>query len=141
MGHCSLLQILKKLLVPDENGKLTIGASNVSLLSSPAGPLHLDLCEGAVDPAEVLRRQFDVDRSKVLLQTFPLPRPGDRNDPRLLGEQPCQRGLGRCRIVPRRDTAEQIDDWLVGFAGLGGKAREPGPNVGGGEGYSGINRR
>src|SRR5271170_8409756 len=90
---------------------------------------------------EVVRRELDVDGSEVLLQTLQPPRPGDRNDPRFLGEQPCQRDLSRRRIVPRGDMAEEIDDWLVGLPSIGSKAREPGANVGSGKGHCGINRR
>jgi len=63
----------------------------------------------------------------------------DWNNPRLLRQQPGERDLSRCRILSGRDLAKQIDDGLVGLPGVGSKAREPGPNVGGVEGHGGIN--
>jgi len=41
-------------------------------------------------------REFDLNRSEVLLQPFQLPGARDDNDPRLLGEQPS--GGIKCQI-------------------------------------------
>src|SRR6266478_1414031 len=88
---------------------------------------------------EVVGGEFDCNCSKVLVQTRQLSRARDRNDPWLLGEEPGERDLSRCRLHPSYDVAEQIDDLLVGLPGIGSKAWEPGPNVGGVERHRGIN--
>ncbi len=90
---------------------------------------------------EVVGSQFDCDCSKVLVQTLQLARARDRNDPRLLSEQPSERDLSRRSILPGCDLAKQIDDWPVGLEGIGSKAREPGPHVGSVEGHGGIDLR
>jgi hypothetical protein len=62
----------------------------------------VDLRGGAVDLAQIVRRQLDVGE--------PVHFRGARNrgDPRLLREQSRQRDLCRRRILARADTIEQI---------------------------------
>ena len=48
---------------------------------------------------------------------------GDRNDPRLPGQQPGDRDLGRRRLLPGSQLAEQIDHRLVRLSGLRRKTR------------------
>src|SRR5712664_1598455 len=45
------------------------------------------------DFGEIARRQFDIRRAKVLLEPVQLRGAGDRDDPRLLRKQPCDRNL------------------------------------------------
>ena len=47
--------------------------------------------------------------------------PGNRNDPRLLRQQPGERDLRGRRLLPRCDIAEQIDQRLVAFRASGVK--------------------
>src|SRR5207247_2128490 len=52
------------------------------------------------------------------------------NNPRLLRQQPGQRDLSRCRFLPFRDAAEQINQSLIGLERLRGEAREGAAKVG-----------
>src|SRR4029434_10284067 len=54
----------------------------------------------------------------------------DWNNPRLLGEQPGKRDLSRCRLLPFRDPAKQINQSLIRFASLRRKARDDVAEVG-----------
>src|SRR2546430_5708849 len=54
----------------------------------------------------------------------------DWNNPRRLGEQPGERDLSRCRLLPFCDAAEQINQSLIGFEGLRREARESAAKVG-----------
>ena len=55
---------------------------------------------------------------------------GNRNDPRLLGEQPGERDLSRCRFLPFRDRCQQIDQRLIRFPSLRRKARDDVAEIG-----------
>src|SRR5437763_1038851 len=65
-------------------------------------PLHRDVGEGAADVAKIVGRQFDAGRPDVLFQAVQLRGAGDRNDPRLLGQQPRERDLCRRCLFARR---------------------------------------
>ncbi len=54
-------------------------------------------------------RQFDCRGSDVLFEAMQLRGARDRNDPRLLREQPGERDLSGSRFLALRDAAEQID--------------------------------
>src|SRR6266542_4941022 len=88
-----------------------------------AGALHLDLRRSGVDGADVVGRQLDVRCAEVLLEPIQLRRPGDRNEPRLLRQQPRESDLRRRRALPLRDLAEQIDQGLIRLARLRREAR------------------
>ena len=76
------------------------------------------ICEAAlVDLAQVVGRELDVRGAEVLLQAVQLRGARDRHDPRLLGEQPGERDLGRRRALPLGDAAEQVDQGLVRLRG------------------------
>jgi hypothetical protein len=60
-----------------------------------ASALRGEVC--LLDLAQVLGRQLDVDGADVLLQAMTLGRARDRDDPRLLSEQPRERDLGGAR--------------------------------------------
>ena len=60
-------------------------------------------------------------RSEVLLQALQLRGARDRNDPRLLGEQPGERDLRGRRLLPFGDPAEQIDQAWFAFRASGVK--------------------
>src|SRR3954454_22315736 len=57
------------------------------------GPLHCDLCGGALDVAEIVRREFDFGGADVLGQPLQFPGTWDWGNPRLLGKQPSKRDL------------------------------------------------
>src|SRR5205823_969335 len=54
----------------------------------------------------------------------------DRNNPGLLREQPGERNLSRCRLLPFCDLANQINQGLIRFARLRRKARESVAEIG-----------
>src|SRR3982751_126231 len=58
----------------------------------------------------------------------------DRNNPRLLGEQPGERDLSRCRLLPFGDAAEQIDQGLIRLERLRREAWQGAAEVGAVEG-------
>src|SRR3989442_11394985 len=58
----------------------------------------------------------------------------DWNNPRLLGQQPCQRDLSGCRLLPLTDFAEQINQSLIRLERLRREARERAAEVGAVEG-------
>src|SRR5258708_39153000 len=68
-----------------------------------------------------------------------VPRAWDGNDPGLLGQQPGDRDLRGCRILPCGDAAEQTDHRLVGFPVLWSEAWESATKVCAVEGHRGIN--
>ena len=73
-------------------------------------------------------------RPDVLLQAVQLGGAWDRNNPRLLGEQPSERDLGRRRPFPLCDAAQQIDQGLIRLESLGREARQGAAEVGAVEG-------
>jgi hypothetical protein len=63
------------------------------MLFGVARPLHRDLGSRAIDLAEVVERQFNVNRSEVLFEAMQLRGARDGDDPRLLCEEPGERDL------------------------------------------------
>jgi hypothetical protein len=82
--------------------------------------MHRDLGGGVVDLAEVVGRQLDGGCPDVLFQAMLLRGAWDRDDPRLLGQQPSERDLSRRRLLLLGDLAEQFDQ------GLGSLSDSPG---------------
>ena len=58
----------------------------------------------------------------------------DRNNPRLLGKQPSERDLGRCRLLTFCDAAEQVNQGLIRLESLRREARQGAAEVGAVEG-------
>src|ERR1039457_2697776 len=54
----------------------------------------------------------------------------DRYNPRLLGQQPRKCDLSRCRLLPFRDSAEQINERLIRLESLRREARQRAAEVG-----------
>src|SRR2546422_1756435 len=87
--------------------------SHATLLASATGPflevlritssLHRDLRGGALDLAEVVRRQCDVGCSEILLQAVQLRGSRNGHDPRLLRQHPGESDLSRGRVLPRSE--------------------------------------
>lgn len=84
-------------------------------------PLHGDPGSGALDLPQVVGRQLDRCRPKVLFQPVPLRRTRDGDDPRLLAERPGQRDRGGRHLLPLGDLAEQFNQGLVRSPILGVK--------------------
>ena len=96
--------------------------------------LHGDLRKGGFDVAEIARSQLDVGSFDVFVEAVQLGGAGDGDDPGLLGEEPRECDLGRGGMFAGGDLAEEVDERLIGLAGLGGKARDDVAEVGAGEG-------
>src|ERR1700730_12923670 len=73
---------------------------------------------------QVIGRQLDRECSDVLLQTGQLSGAWDGNNPRLLGEQPSERDLSRCRLLAFRNLVKQIHEGLIRFPVLWREARD-----------------
>src|SRR4029077_3604588 len=56
--------------------------------------------------------------------------PWDRNNPRLLGEQPCEGYLSRCCLLSLCDLAQQINQPLIRFSSFWSKARDDVAEIG-----------
>jgi hypothetical protein len=95
--------------------------------------LHGDFGGRGLDVAEIIGRKLDGCRFDVFLEPVKFRGAGDRNDPRLLGDEPRKRDLGRCRLLAPADAAEQVDQRLIGFAGFRREAGERRAKVGAGE--------
>src|ERR1039457_3063577 len=54
----------------------------------------------------------------------------DRYHPRLLGQQPGERDLSGCRLLPFPDAGEQIDQGLIRLESLRREARQGAAKVG-----------
>src|SRR5712691_10303627 len=93
-------------------------------------PLHGDLRGGAFDLAQVVRRQVDGGGSDVLLEPLQLPGSRDGHDPWLPGEQPGERDLSRCRLLPFRDPGEQVDQGQIRLPSLRREARHDVAEIG-----------
>src|SRR5579864_4937241 len=76
-----------------------------------ASALRLDL--RVVDLTQVVGRQLDVDCCVVLLEAVQLRRAGDRNEPRLLREDPCEGDLRSRCALSLRNLLEQLDEGAV----------------------------
>jgi len=85
-----------------------------------AGALDFDLRGGGFDLAEIGVREFDGNGSDVLVQTGQSRGARNGHNPRLLRQQPRQRDLRRCRLLPFSDFAEQVDHGLIGLERLRG---------------------
>jgi hypothetical protein len=68
---------------------------------------------GAFDLGKVVPRQLDIRRTEVLFEPVELCRTGDRHDPRLLPEEPCDRDLRASRVLRERDPARVFLNRLI----------------------------
>ena len=89
--------------------------------------MHLDLRGGAIDLAEIVRRELDRNCSDVLVQALQFPGAWDRDDPRPLGKQPSERELSRRRLLPSCDRAKQLNQGLIDLLGKIGKRKKATP--------------
>ena len=78
-----------------------------------------DLRGGGIDVPKIVGRKLDRGRSDVLLDAAELGRTGDRDDPRLLRQQPGQCDLRRCGMLLRANLTQQVYYRPVRLAGLG----------------------
>ena len=61
--------------------------------------LYGELRRRRLDLTEVIRRQRDFERANTLFQTVQIGRAGNRDDPRLLREEPGERDLRGSRLL------------------------------------------
>src|SRR6266403_3921607 len=93
-------------------------------------PLQRNLRDGALDFAEIFRREFYGSCADIFFQARQLGRARDRNNPRLLSQQPSQRDLSRCRLLLFCELAKQINHGLICFPSLWSKARDDVAEIG-----------
>ena len=93
-------------------------------------PVHGNLRDRAIDLAEIVGRQREGRGSDVLLEPVQLRGARDRNDPRLLREQPRQRELRGGRLLPSCYPGHPIHQRPIRLAILGREAREAVAEVG-----------
>ena len=86
--------------------------------------MYLDTGSDVVDLAQIIKRKLDIRSSEILFETVELRRAGDRNHPGLLGENPRNCDLGRCRVLPLGEVADHINYSLVRLAILCREARD-----------------
>ena len=60
----------------------------------------------------------------MFVETIQARRAGDRDEPRLLSEQPGERDLRGGGVLFRGDLVEQIDQHAIGPQGIGREARQ-----------------
>jgi hypothetical protein len=89
--------------------------------------LHLHAAGGVVELGQVVRAELDLGGTEVLLETFEPAGAGDRDDPRLLREQPGQGDLAERDPLALRDLPDQVDQREVGPEGIGLEAGQGGP--------------
>ena len=89
-----------------------------------AGALQLDLRGGFFKRAHIVRREFDICGAEIFFQPGQLRGPWNRNDPRLLRQQPGERNLrGRRLLLFANEVSRSTRAWLaLRFSGV--KARE-----------------
>lgn len=85
--------------------------------------LHGDACNRSVDFAEFVRCELNLRCADVLFQAVQFRGPGNRNDPGLLCQQPCQCNLSRGRSFASGDLPEEVDECGVGCSCFLGKTR------------------
>ena len=108
---------------------MAVRGSDVTFAPRSPGAQHLDCRGSSWDFIKNFAGKLDRRGSQVLVQAPHFSRARNRRNPRLLGQQPGERDLCRCRIYLERDTFEQIDERLVGLESLGRKAREDASNT------------
>src|SRR5947199_4805384 len=91
--------------------------------------LHVDPGRGLLDLAQVGRCQLQVHGAKILLEARQFLRARNRDNPRLLREQPGERDLRRRRAFPLRDTFHEVDQCHVCRTGVRGEPRRSAAKV------------
>jgi len=85
-------------------------------------PLYGDLGHRFIDFAKVVCGEREVRSPEVFLEAVEPLCAWNRDDPRFLREQPCEREVCRRRSLPRRDAFQHLNECQVGGARL---RREP----------------
>ncbi|GBH07973.1 Permease of the drug/metabolite transporter superfamily [Pseudomonas syringae pv. actinidiae] len=83
--------------------------------------MHLNLSHLLVDHAQIVIRQLQFNRAKILLQPMLFGRARDRHNPRFLRQQPCECYLRRRGAFALRDGFHHIDQRQVGLTRLSRK--------------------
>src|SRR5580700_438323 len=87
--------------------------------------MHLELGQSTLHLFEVFCGQYKFGGFDVLLKVLDLTRSWDRDDERLLRQQPCERQLRCRRLLPFCKLRDTIDKGLVGSNALRLEAVEP----------------
>ena len=75
--------------------------------------MHLELGQSTGDLFHVFCGQYKFGGFDVLLKVLDLARSGDRDDERLLGQQPCERQLRCCSVFSLRKLGDAIDKGFI----------------------------
>ena len=89
-----------------------------------ASPLNRDFGCSAFEFAQIFRRKLNGSGSDIFAQAMQLRGARNRNNPRLLGQQPREGDLGGGHFLLFRKSAEQINEGLIRFSILGAKTRD-----------------
>src|SRR5437588_6414813 len=81
-------------------------------------PVHRDRSGGAIDLTQIFGGQSALRRGDVLLEPMQLRGARDRYNPRLLRQQPRQRDLCGCRLLPFRELRQPLDEREIRLAVL-----------------------
>ena len=79
------------------------------------GTVDLNFRESFGDLMKIFRTHFDVGASEIFLQALQFGSSGDRDNPGLLGQQPCERNLRAGCVLTVSDVAESLNDPLIRF--------------------------
>ena len=77
------------------------------LLGHPAA-VNFDFDEGCFEVLKIRRGEFDVKGAEVLGEVIGVACAGDRDDPRLLRQQPREGDLRGCRVLLSRESASAV---------------------------------
>ena len=78
-----------------------------------ASAFHGDIGDGIADLSKIFGGQFNFSRADILLKPMQLRGSGNRDDPRLLSQQPRKRDLCRGYFLPGCDFSKYIHQRLV----------------------------
>lgn len=88
-----------------------------------AGTLNLNFRDGGFDTFQIVLREFDCSGADVFFEAVQFRSARNRHDPRLLGQQPCKRDLCRRRLLAGCNAGYDIDQGVIGLAGIRREAR------------------
>jgi hypothetical protein len=88
------------------------------------GALNCDLCGGSVEFPEIVRGEFDGNRSDVLFQPFQFRGAGNGNNPGFLCQEPGERDLSGCRTLLRGKGSNQVHQPAICLACFSREAGE-----------------
>ena len=105
------------------------GVLHIAEMLANAARVAPDTVAATLDDTAITFGEIDIYRADVLLQSLDLATARNRNDPRLLSEQPSERDLRWRRLFLLSNPGQQVDHGLIGRDGLRREARVAAANV------------